>query len=413
MKLSRKIIYLLFVLFTTSCITTGGSAPVADFGASQTNINAGDSISFNDLSTNSPTSWSWTFQGGTPSTSTLQNPSNILYNTAGTYNVTLISTNASGNNALTKSAYIIVATPNTQIPTISTTTIGSITNTAASSGGNIMTEGSSAVTARGVCWNTSPNPTIVNTKTINGTGIGVFTSSLTGLNTNTTYYVRAYAINSFGTAYGNQISFTTTNNTFNCGSTVTDIDGNIYHTISIGSQCWIVENLKTTKYNDGTLIPEITDNTQWSNLTTGAYSYYLNDTSKNSIYGKLYNWHAVSSGKLAPIGWHIPTDTEWVILTTYLGGTNVAGGKMKSTSSLWKSPNAGATNSSGFTSLPGGQRNDIGAFNSIKEIAYFWSSTSDGNSDHAWYRTNTYLFGDVERANPFMKNGMSIRCIKD
>ena len=154
--------------------------------------------------------------------------------------------------------------------------------------------------------------------------------------------------------------------------TVVDIDGNVYHTVTIGTQVWMVENLKTTKYNDGTAIPLVTDSAAWDELTTPGYCWYNNDsaTYKNP-YGALYNWYAVSTGKLAPTGWHVPTDSEWAVLTTYVGNTyygglDSAGGALKSTDkTYWLSPNTGATNSSGFSALPGGFRDYVGTFYSI------------------------------------------------
>ncbi|MBK9327803.1 MAG: fibrobacter succinogenes major paralogous domain-containing protein [Sphingobacteriales bacterium] len=138
-------------------------------------------------------------------------------------------------------------------------------------------------------------------------------------------------------------------------STVTDIDGNVYNVVKIGNQCWMKENLKTTRYNDGSAIPTGLSNTAWEATTNGAYAIYDNNAANNTTYGKLYNWYAVNTGKLAPAGWHVPTDAEWTTLTTYLGGVRVAGGPMKATT-LWASPNVGATNSSGFTGLPAGYR---------------------------------------------------------
>lgn len=170
------------------------------------------------------------------------------------------------------------------LPEITTTSISIITENSAQSGGNITVDGGATITARGVCWSTSQNPTITNSHTSDNSGPGSFTSSLTGLIQNTTYYVRAYATNSAGTAYGNEISFTTK-------GPVTDIDGNVYYTVTIGSQVWMAENLKTTKHNDGTAIPLVTDPTQWGNLTTPGYCWNNNDeTTYKNTYGALYNW---------------------------------------------------------------------------------------------------------------------------
>jgi len=403
----------MFVMKTTPLLL-----PVANFSVSQTNISTASSVNYTDLSTGNPTSWSWSFQGGTPATSTLQNPTNIQYNTAGTYNVTLITTNANGNDTETKTGYIIVTDPNPQLPTLTTTAISNIANTTATSGGNITNQGSSAVTARGVCWSTAQNPNIANSKTTNGTGTGSFTSNLTGLTTNTTYYVRAYATNTTGTAYGNQQSFTTTGSLANCG-TVTDIDGNVYNTVTIGTQCWMVENLKTTRYNDGTNIPNVTDSSQWVWLNTGAWCYYNNDYANKAIYGNLYNWHAVNTGLLAPIGWHVPTREEVITLRDYLGGRTVSGGKLKSNSSLWLTPNTGANNSSGFTALPGGSR--MNPFNpdfyNEGKYGYWWTSSivtccvSGFANKYSLLYNSPYFEAETQSNN--MRVGYSVRCIKD
>jgi uncharacterized protein (TIGR02145 family) len=267
-----------------------------------------------------------------------------------TYYVRAYATNSSGTaygNQL-----VFLTTTNTQLPTVTTTNATNITNTQATTGGNVTNQGSSAVTVKGVCWSTTQNPTTANNKTVNGSGTGSYNTDIYPLTANTTYYVRAYATNSSGTAYGNEHSFTTTGSLANCG-TVTDIDGNVYNTVTIGTQCWMAENLKTTRYNDGTAILTGLSNADWQITTSGAYAIYNNDPANNTTYGKLYNIYAVKTNKLAPAGWHVPTYTEWTTLTTYLGGEAVAGGKMKATT-LWSSPNTGATNSSGFTGLPAG-----------------------------------------------------------
>jgi uncharacterized protein (TIGR02145 family) len=149
--------------------------------------------------------------------------------------------------------------------------------------------------------------------------------------------------------------------------TVTDIDGNIYNTVQIGNQVWMSENLKTTRYRNGGQIPNVTDNTAWGNLSTGAWSYYNNDVSNDPIYGKLYNWYTTLGDTLCPTGWGVPTDAEWTTLTTYLGGSDVAGSKMKTIGNgYWNDPNTGAINSSGFSVLPGGYRSNVGSFNGIR-----------------------------------------------
>jgi uncharacterized protein (TIGR02145 family) len=297
-----------------------------------------------------------------------------------------------------------------------TTTIPSgVGATTATSGGNITSAGGGSITARGVCWSTSTNPTTLNSSTSNGTGIGAFVSNLTGLSSATTYYIRAYATNSAGTAYGNQLTFTTL---------LADGDGNVYGIVTIGNQVWMSENLKTTKYNDNTDIPNITDNAAWAALTTPAYSWFNNSSANKNTYGALYNWFAVNTGKLCPSGWHVPTDADFNTLELYLGipsadidnwgwrGTN-QGSQMKTTNG-WDS-NGNGTNSSGFSVLPAGFRiYSDGTFFNIGVDAYFWSSTEDVSlNTRAWYRFLTGAQGGVYKAAVEKQAGKSIRCVKD
>ena len=202
------------------------------------------------------------------------------------------------------------------------------------------------------------------------------------------------------------------------GKSIIDVDGNTYKTVYIGTQQWMAENLKTSKYNDGTGIPNVTDNAQWSNLTTGAWVYYDNNEPDNNRFGKLYNWYAVSSTtngnkNICPSGWHVPSDTEWTILTDYLGGLSVAGGKMKEVGTLnWNSPNTNATNTSLFSALPGGSRDGYGIYHNVGSDCYWWSSTENGTGN-IWdrilynYVVNAYRDGGGKVA------GMSVRCLKD
>ena len=199
------------------------------------------------------------------------------------------------------------------------------------------------------------------------------------------------------------------------GQTVTDIDGNVYDTVHIGSQIWLKENLKVTHYRNGDPIPNVTNNTTWGNLTTGAYCDYNNTPSISATYGKLYNWYTVNDSRnLCPIAWHVPTDAEWTTLTSYLGGENVAGGKLKETDTThWNPPNTGATNETGFTALPAGSRNYIGGFQGIGIFGYWWSSTEEISSVSAWERS--MLFNDiaVNRNDYVIESGFSVRCIMD
>jgi uncharacterized protein (TIGR02145 family) len=206
-------------------------------------------------------------------------------------------------------------------------------------------------------------------------------------------------------AYEMYVLQTTSNNN------VVDIDGNVYHTVTIGTQTWMVENLKVARYRNGDPIPNVTDSIQWKNLTTGASCYYNNSQTNNNQFGKLYNWYAATDSRnIAPIGWHIPTDDEWTVLRNYLDDY-LGGGKMKSVN-LWDSPNTGATNSSGFTGYPSGYRNENGTFLNIRQKTYYWSTT-------AYYPTASWVCGLfynlelVSRDGLYKTDGISIRCIKD
>jgi uncharacterized protein (TIGR02145 family) len=192
-----------------------------------------------------------------------------------------------------------------------------------------------------------------------------------------------------------------------------DYDGNAYPTFMIGTQEWMGENLRVTHYRDGTAIPDVTDNTLWGSLITGAYCWYNNDQSVNAKYGILYNWYAVNdSRKLCPAGWHVPSDAEWTTLTTYLGGESIAAGKMKSVSALWISPNTDATNNSGFSGFPGGYCNTTGSFNYLGYYGYWWSATED-NGTYAWYRNLIYVNSYVGRNYLYKAYGFSVRCVRD
>ena len=205
---------------------------------------------------------------------------------------------------------------------------------------------------------------------------------------------------------------------FNSGityGTLTDQDGNDYKTVTIGTQIWMAENLLTTKYNDGTSIANVTGTNEWENLTTDAYCNYNNTTTSDSIatFGRLYNWYAVKTGKLAPKGWHVPTDAEWTTLTTYLGGESVSGGKLKETGTThWTTPNTGATNETGFTALPDGYRNGLGTYSNIGRSGYWWSST-ENSSIAAWSSSMYYNDIDVYRSIYNKRYGFSVRCIRD
>jgi uncharacterized protein (TIGR02145 family) len=308
--------------YSIRCVKNeAGVAPIAGFSATPTTITAGQSVQFTDQSTNNPTSWSWSFGDG--AASTLRNPSHI-YNTSGTYSVTLRASNSYGYDDEVKSNFI---------------TVNSVSNEV------------------------------------------IFNPNLT---------------------YG----------------TVQDIDGNTYKTIQIGTQTWTAENLKTTKLNDGTVIPLITDVSVWKNLNTMGFCYYNNLTSNGDLYGALYNWHVTKTGKLCSSGWHVPSNDEWKSLESFLGGATIAGKKLKEIGTThWNSPNSG-TNESGFTALPGGfisvyylngfsslRNGGVWATSTLHTDSYPWNVSMYYNSDQVLHNTTSTVDGK--------KDGYSVRCVKD
>jgi uncharacterized protein (TIGR02145 family) len=297
------------------------------------------------------------------------------------------------------------------LATVTTSGLKSVSNETAQGGGSVTNDGGSPVTARGLCWNTTGIPTIEDTHTSDGGGTGTFISSLAGLSLNTTYYVRAYATNRIGTSYGSQVEFIQR-------EPVLDADGNAYSVITIGNQVWFGENLKTTKFNDGTPVPYVNTGMDWANTVTPAYCWYDNSESSKETYGGLYNWYAVNTGKLCPLGWHVPSSDEFATLIDYLGGMSVAGGKLKEAGTEhWFTPNTGATNGSGFTALPGGGRYNIysegGVFSDLGYYAYYWTSTASTSQFNAVSFDLAFNFGIVNKGEYSRRDGESVRCIKD
>jgi uncharacterized protein (TIGR02145 family) len=340
-----------------------------------------------------------------------------------TYYVRAYATNSIGTSYGTQQTFTTAAL---SLPTVTTNAITNLTNIAVTSGGNVTADGGATVFFRGVCWGLSPNPTVdLPTKTVDGSGSGSFTSNITGLTRNTTYYVRAYAVNGIGVSYGNEIIFTTAQY-----ESVTDISGNSYPIVEICSQSWMGKNLNVSKYRNGDIIPQVSDSAEWSNLTTGAWCWYKNDSATYaSTYGKLYNWYAVNDIRgLAPNGWHIPSGPEWANLskcidsntdTTFSQNAPLSlksGVALKEADTLnWKSPNF-ATNSSRFTALPGGGRNWIGRWIANKIFGIFWSTTSltdptlpNPESSIIYLLNNDSTMYQVRYGQ---KAGLSVRCIK-
>jgi uncharacterized protein (TIGR02145 family) len=306
---------------------------------------------------------------------------------------------------------------------LTTTEVTEISYTFAVCGGNITSDGGYEITARGVCWSTSPDSVELEKAsgfTVNGSGIGAFESRLANITPNTTYYIRAYATNSLETNYGNIISFQTKAPQYFTDSR----DGNVYQYISIGSQVWMAENLK---YLPSVVRPDCGSTTTAYYYVYGYYGTNVSEataTENYQTYGVLYNWPAAMAGSessdsnpsgvqgVCPTGWHLPSDAEWTTITTYLGET-VAGSKLKETGTThWNSPNAGATNETGFTALPGGNRSSDGAFGYIGSNGYWWSAT-ELHPDNAWHRGMYYGYSDVGSFSYDKELGFSVRCLKD
>jgi uncharacterized protein (TIGR02145 family) len=288
-----------------------------------------------------------------------------------------------------------------------------------------FTASGSGVFERGICWGTSPNPTVSGNKFVFGGSGGygftqVFSGNMVG---NQLHYARAYARTSSGIFYSNEKTFWPLAGQPCPGvSTVTDVDGNVYQGIQIGTQCWTQSNLKVTRYRNGDNIATGLSNSAWLNTTSGAYAIYNNDPANDASYGKLYNHYAVMDSRgLCPTDWHVPTDGEWTtlenFLENFLGGSGVAGGAMKSTATHptpggWSQPNTGATNSSGFTAPPGGLRVYNGVFYGMTVFGYWWSS-SVSSASNAWSRLLYYDFSYIDRDNNGRALGISVRCCRD
>ena len=285
------------------------------------------------------------------------------------------------------------------LPTLTTITVNTITENSALSGGNVSSDAGSVVTARGICWSVTANPTLDNFKIVSGVGMGAFQIALPNLIAGTSYYVRAYATNGNGTAYGNVVKFST----LALATPIRDTDGNVYQTVNIGTQTWMAENLRSTRFRTSESISNVTSDSLWSTATFSAWCNNNNDTINGRIYGRLYNYLAIIDPRnIAPLGWHVATQAEWTTLVTFLGGESVAGGKLK--------------NSAGFNALLGGDRDPSGAFGEIGGDAYWWSATENSSTPPAvtiWY---WYINTDKTRAYKYYDSkeyGMSVRCVKD
>jgi uncharacterized protein (TIGR02145 family) len=301
-------------------------------------------------------------------------------------------TNVTGN---------VASVPKPDAPTIGTATAGTAKATVAftapaSDGGFTITSYTATSSPGGI------------TGTLSRAGSGTIT--VTGLTAGTayTFTVTATTVSGTGPASGASNSVTPT-----APELITDGSGNTYEILTVGWQTWMAKNLYTTKYSDGTDIPKVISSSSWSRLTSEAYCDYNNDALNAAIYGRLYNWYAVKTGKLCPTGWHVPSNNEWLTLTTVLGGESVAGGRLKETGTAhWTAPNSGATDEKSFTALPGGYRSRSGPFSNIGNIGYWWSST-EYMFPYANYRFMSYDNTVARRTYDSEGNGMSVRCLKD
>ncbi len=287
--------------------------------------------------------------------------------------------------------------------------------TSATVKGELMDVGE-GITAYGHCWAKTSSPTTSGFKTeIMGDPPKQieYTSELKGLAPATKYYVRAYIITNTVTLYGNEVNFTT--NTVPPNQLV-DCDNNLYDTVKIGTQIWMKSNLKVTRFNNGLDIPLVTQNSAWIDLNSPGYCWSNNDELANkNTYGALYNWFAVNTGQLCPTGWHVPSDAEWKNLINFLGGSDVAGGKLKETGTIhWAAPNNGATNEKGFTALPGGCRSGgDGIFYVLGQYGN-WLTSTQFNANQIRTIAIGYPDSRIFRDSACIKNeGMAIRCIRD
>ena len=318
------------------------------------------------------------------------------------------------------------------VPLVETSGVHTITEYSGIAGGVVRDNGGSEVTSYGICWDTLPNPSIEGTYREFSGGTGPFFTSIKDLELRTVYYVKAFAINSTGLAYGNEVEFRTND------YPVTDIDGNVYPTVVIGDQVWMAKNLAVTTYPDGIPIQFLPEDEWWDSLRVDekAFCYYDNLSSNGNTYGALYSWSAAVNGQdsldpelepiqgVCPDGWHLPSDGDWKELEMFLGMTALTadstgwrgniGGKLKSPGrEHWLIPNVGATNETRFSALPAGDRFPKGDYNNLHFSTFFWTS-SNYNETNAWARALGYYVTTMYRGHQDSKEfGFSVRCVRD
>jgi uncharacterized protein (TIGR02145 family) len=327
----------------------------------------------------------------------------------------LLLTNCSKDDDVTKNALI---------PAVITKEVIGITLATAISGGVITSDGGATVIEKGVCWSTNPAPTIADNMSSTSIGEENYYSGISGLSSNTIYFVRAFATNRIGTGYGNAISFTTKQIIID-GSFTDQRDGTIYKTIAIGSQVWMAENLRYLPSVSGPGIGSITIPYYYVYGYDGTNVDSAKAISNFTTNGVLYNWPAAMAGAassstnqsgvqgVCPTGWHLPSDEEWTQLTDYLGGGHVAGGKLKEVGTIqWNSPNTGATNTTGFSAFPGGYRSLDNNFDHLGSFGY-WYSATEYDAVSAWYRSMSYNYSGIGGAGFSKALGFSVRCVRN
>jgi uncharacterized protein (TIGR02145 family) len=400
--------------------TTLGSVPSATATA-PTNITVNSAklngtLNANYLATTYVFEWGTDYGYGniiTPSQNTINGSTlvNISADLTGLAEGTRYYFRISAVNALGTSKSIGLTFSTLSIPVLTTKNITDVTTTAATSGGTITADFGAPLSEAGVCWGTSHNPTTSGNKVQSTVANSAFTTNLTGLTPNTTYYIRAYATNSVGTGYGNELVLKTFT------GTASDIDGNQYNTVTIGTQIWLAGNLRTTKYQNGESIA--TTNPAQKDITNETNPEYQwaagAEESNTALYGRLYTWYAVTDTRnVCPVGWHVPTGSDWDIVANFLGGYNVAASKMKEAGLLhWADQNKDATNESGFTALPSGYRNQEGYFGGFHDNDIFWTSNQYSAAE-GYVKTMNYGSTAVSNGDHFTKNfGCSVRCVKN
>ena len=403
---------------------TSGAVPTAtttaSSGTTTTGTTLNGTVNANGFSSTVTFEYGLTISYGsnataTPSTVTGSTSTNVSASISGlaggtTYHYRVNATNSLGTTNGSDMTFTTLGA----LPTATTTAITGINTTGATVTGTVNANLLSTTVSfeYGLTISYGSNATATPSTVTGSTSTNV-SASISGLAGGTTYHYRVNATNSLGTTNGSELTFTT------APANVNDIDGNTYNVIAIGTQVWMAENLKTTKYNDNSTIPLVTDASAWAALTTPAYCWYNNDEATyKATYGALYNWYTVDAasngGKnVCPTGWHVSTDAEWTTLTTYLGGGAVAGGKLKETGTThWLTPNTGATNENGFTALPGGYHNSNGYYGSFGDYGYWWSST-EYSTTTAWYRDMYKGEASIIWGNSLEQWGLSVRCVRD